>query len=563
MILDIGFFQIDLSWINTLGSQPIYVIAWHFLVNGGWILFIAVFIWGGWKNFVFLQIRKFGSKQKYVVIAIDVPRNNYQTPKAVENIFIALAGADMPMAWFEKNIKGEYQLEFSFEIVSIDGYLQFLVRTPVQFRDLLEASIYSQYPEAELTEVNDYTDAFDVNFPDDEYNLWGADLDLVKDDYIPIKTYRDFEDQMTKEFKDPMAALLEIMGKIGKGEQIWFQMIAAPADIGWQKRGEKAIKTILKIPEATKLTVADKILNAPLDLLSKVGDELFTATGGELVPDEKPAEFSLLKIPPHEQALAEAIALKIDKIMYDCKGRILYLGKKEVFRKGLAVSGTIGAFKQFTSTGLNSFKPSSNKTQSRIWMVEYRTDRKKNRILKAYKDRNAWTTKGPYMLNAEELASVYHFPDIEVKTPLVKRVEARKGMAPVGLPLDEEPVDIGLEEPVTEDSSLQSDEGETATNVPTIDYDNDYFENRFAIDKSRESDKKRKEEILSKVAKGEIKNIPKAEPKIESELDEQFSLQDQEEPQREEHVVAKKPKKKIEKAPTITKKTPPGNLPFA
>ncbi|MBT4723279.1 hypothetical protein HN958_02800 [Candidatus Falkowbacteria bacterium] len=526
MFIDLGFVQIDLSWIDNLGGQPFYVIMWHFFVNGGWILFVVAFIWGAWKNYVFLQVRKFAGKQKYVLLAIDVPKNNYQTPKAVENIFTALAGADMPMAWFEKNIKGEFQLEFSFEIVSIDGYLQFLVRTPSQFRDLVEAAIYSQYPEAELTEVEDYAEAVDTTFPDDEYNLWGADLVLVKDDCIPIKTYREFEDMSSKEFKDPMAALLEIMGKIGKGEQIWFQMIAAPADIGWQKSGEKAIKKILQIPEKTKMTTVDKILNAPLDVLSRVGDEVFKATGGELGPEEKPAEFSMLKIPPHEQALAEAIGHKIDKIMYDCKGRIIYYGKKEVFRKGLAVSGTIGAIKQFTSTELNAFKPGNNKTQSRIWAVDYRNDRKKNKILTAYKDRNAWTGKGPYMLNSEELATVFHFPDIEVQAPLVKKVEARKSMAPVGLPTDQDAADVGFDDLEEDASSPEMDVESDVT--PAIDYDNDYFEERFAIDKTGESDKKRKEEVLQKIKAGDIKNASNEKVEIKSEVDDKFSIEDNE-----------------------------------
>ena len=39
------------------------------------------------------------------------------------------------------------------------------------------------------------------------------------------------------------------------------------------------------------------------------------------------------------------------------------------------------------------------------------------------------------MLNIEELASIYHFPAITVKSPLTPKVESRKGEPPIGLPI--------------------------------------------------------------------------------------------------------------------------------
>ena len=105
--------NLDWSWVYNLGEQPIYAIAWHFILNGGWVLFLVAFIWGGWRNFVYYKNQKFCGKQTYIMLALDVPKNNIQTPRAVENIFTALAGAHMPLEWIEKNIKGELQLGFS------------------------------------------------------------------------------------------------------------------------------------------------------------------------------------------------------------------------------------------------------------------------------------------------------------------------------------------------------------------------------------------------------------------------------------------------------------------
>ena len=95
----------------------------------------------------------------------------------------------------EKYYKGHYQRWFSFEIVSIDGYIQFIIRTEKKFRDLVESAIYAQYPEAEITEVDDYTKGFPDTFPNDTHDLWGTEWTLVEDNEYPIRTYQDFEDK--------------------------------------------------------------------------------------------------------------------------------------------------------------------------------------------------------------------------------------------------------------------------------------------------------------------------------------------------------------------------------
>ena len=40
-----------------------------------------------------------------------------------------------------------------------------------------------------------------------------------------------------------------------------------------------------------------------------------------------------------------------------------------------------------------------------------------------------------YVLNTEELATIYHLPDMGVRAPLLPRVEAKRGEPPVGLPI--------------------------------------------------------------------------------------------------------------------------------
>ncbi|KKR22760.1 MAG: hypothetical protein UT53_C0034G0008 [Candidatus Yanofskybacteria bacterium GW2011_GWD2_39_48] len=58
--------------------------------------------------------------------------------------------------------------------------------------------------------------------------------------------------------------------------------------------------------------------------------------------------------------------------------------------------------------------------------------RRKVKLYKKFKKR-AFTTK-TYVLNTEELATIYHFPDIGIESPL-PRIEAKKGEPPINLPI--------------------------------------------------------------------------------------------------------------------------------
>ncbi|MEK7511416.1 MAG: hypothetical protein AAB575_00135, partial [Patescibacteria group bacterium] len=491
--------NLDWSWIANLGNLPMYAIMWHFLVNGGWLMFIAVFLFGGWINFVFWRQKKFAMKQSFVMLAIDIPRDILQTPRAVENIFTAMAGAQTPLDWHEKYLKGQFQLGFSLEIISLEGFIQFLIRTPAHFRNLVEAAVYAQYPEAEITEVEDYTAEINTRFPSDEYNLWGADFVLIRDEHFPIRTYVEFQEELDKEFKDPMAAMLEVMSKIGPGEQLWFQLLISPAAIGWEKGGIKYANKVLGIEKNSKKNIFDYISDAPMQILTRIGDEVF-AREASVVDDKKKEKMNMMYLDPIKKKEVEGVLRKIDKNCYKSKLRIVYYAKREVFKKALAVSGMVGSIKQFGSTALNGFKPGKNKTQAKLMFINSRMATKQNAILKNYKGRNADTVTGPYLLSVEEIATLYHFPFIEIRAPLVKKIAAKKTRAPIGLPV-EELIPFKEEEEAKEKPEKI---------VPVVDYDNDYFEKRFAIDKSGESDKVRKATILKQINKAQKHTSTKA-----------------------------------------------------
>jgi hypothetical protein len=86
-------------------------------------------------------------------------------------------------------------------IVSIDGKVHFFIRTPTRMRDLVETQIYAQYPQAKVVEVDDYTLHVPQYSKNGDWNMWGCEFNKMKEDFLPIRTYRDMEemDSGTKE----------------------------------------------------------------------------------------------------------------------------------------------------------------------------------------------------------------------------------------------------------------------------------------------------------------------------------------------------------------------------
>ena len=54
---------------------------------------------------------------------------------------------------------------------------------------MIESAIYSQYPDIEIVEAEDYVDALPSVLPNKVYDLWGNNFILAKPNAYPIQTY--------------------------------------------------------------------------------------------------------------------------------------------------------------------------------------------------------------------------------------------------------------------------------------------------------------------------------------------------------------------------------------
>ncbi|NUM25333.1 MAG: hypothetical protein HUU49_01780 [Candidatus Buchananbacteria bacterium] len=446
--------EIDLTGVPI--NNPI-AFAWWFFRAVGWIYPVFLFCYGlilAYQNWLRNNYRK---QRKYILLAIDIPKNNEQTPRAVENIFSHLSGAHQPLKWYQNWWTGEIKDSFSFEIVSIGGYIQFIVHLVDKYRDLVEAVIYAQYPDAEITEIEDYTKHWNIKFPNDKYNLLGSEIVLAKNQYYPIITYKEFEDSVAGDIKDPMASILEAMTRIGPGEEMWLQYVITPADNDWGEGANSLMEKLKGAKVEHKKTILDYLFDIPNFILEGLNPAPASDSGGAAAPPNQ-----IIYLTQGEKDTIGAIEHKTGKIGFHARIRFIYIAEKRLYTPARGSSGLYGAFKQFNDLGLNSLKPDAKTyTGGIVFFKQRRLISRRNRILYRYKSRGHWLSPGDYgkILNTEELASLWHFPLLTVKAPLVKKTEAKRSEAPIGLP-----VETRIPHVRPDDPSLKS---EPPRNLPT------------------------------------------------------------------------------------------------
>src|SRR3989338_323885 len=415
-------FAIDLSTILGAAQNP-FTFVIFVLSKVGWIFFIVFFIWGSIVFWLEYKRGQYDKKRQYVMLAIDIPKDNEQSPKAVEQIFAHLSGAQTTPKFEDKWIKGKLPESFSLEIISLGGYIQFLIQTPEMYRDMVEAAIYAQYPDAEIMEVEDYSSPFKgMKFPNDQYDLWGTELVLTNKEYFPIKTYPYYEHALSQEFKDPMASMMEILSKLDADEQLWFQFVITPASDVWKKSGAELVKKLIGAKYTPKRSITERITDAPVNIISQTAGLLL---GGGGVQEKRPELPSLMQhLSPGERSSVEAIEIKMSKIGFNTRARFVYIAKKTAYKPDKRTDAIMGVFRLYTDLSNNGFAPhKKKKTKVFLFFKKYRLNYRKTRILRLFRMRARQYTPGYYgfILNTEELASIYHFPISTIKAPLVKR----------------------------------------------------------------------------------------------------------------------------------------------
>ncbi len=448
-------FEASLQWIFLM----ILVLFIPFLRVWWWVLFPLIlsaelrklYLW--WINWDYAY-----AKKKWVVLEVIPPKEVLVPLKAMEDIFTIMWGAnyDSP-SWRERWCEGSLAYApgwMSWEIVSIEGNLHFYIRILAATKSTLETTLYGHYPELEIHEVQDYTKDVPQNIPNAEWDAYGEDFVLGKHPEVyPIRTYEKFfepqGEKISAEEKriDPMSSLLEMMSKLGPGEQFWLQFNTMAADEPeFLKEGEKEIARLAKRPEKKKLTFIDQIILVMRHLIlgpekegsgEKASYKWFNPTKTE----EGAGDKELLLSPGEREVLTE-LENKLKRPVFRTGIRGMYIAKRENYNPANKVL-TRAYFGHFQTQNLNFIK-FSKVTRPKTQFV-FRKSIPLSRVRKMFRNYVLRFTplfpdrhKEMSVFNTEELATLYHFPlkITGLVAPTMARVESKKGGPPPNLPTE-------------------------------------------------------------------------------------------------------------------------------
>lgn len=384
------------------------------------------------KMYIDANRASFLASQDYILLEIVPPQDIEKSPAAMELFLTALYQTGGEGTWYDKYVQGKVRAWFSLELVSIGGNVHFYIWTRKGFQKLIESQLYSQFGGIEVNEVDDYSVGLSY---DGSIELFGAELKLNEPDAFPIKTYVDYgiDKETEEEFKiDPITPVIETLGSLNPGHQMWIQIIVRAhkkEDLkpgtwnslqdNWKEGGKEAIA---KIKESSKVEIKD----------------------GE----NKRQQVAMTK---GQELRITAIERSIAKMSFDTGIRMIYLAEKSSYDSGY-VGAMTGSFKQYNSSDLNSFGMSWTTSFDYPWQDISGNKIKvlKDEILEAYKERDYFWRDRPkfnnffgkkiverdsFVLNTEELATIFHLPGKVSSTPSLHRVESKKATAPSNLPI--------------------------------------------------------------------------------------------------------------------------------
>lgn len=375
--------------------------------DAGFLWLPAVLAFFAWKLWIYHIRLRHISNINWLMLEIKLPREINKNPQAFE-FLLNMLHQTKGINFYEKYLYGEVRKWFSLELVSKEGVVHFYIYAPSNYRKMIETQIYGQYPGIEITEVYDYTKDFaDFN----EYKMHMAEFILEKEDAYPIKTYLDYKLDKTEteeEFKNnPLTSFIELIGSIKEGEHVWCQILARATYVKWKDAGKKLVDKIMKRDEKKK--------------------------EGEKI------DLGAMRLSPGEHLITESIERNVSKLGFDVCIRIGYLAKEDKYNS-IIPSAIYGAMKQYNSLNLNGFKRINATSYVDYFFKKTREDWRKGRIFDAYRNRFCfyltWAlSRKTFVLNSEELATIYHFPGKVATTPTLGRIEAKKGEPPAGLPI--------------------------------------------------------------------------------------------------------------------------------
>ncbi len=316
---------------------------------------------------------------------------------AAENLFASIGGlrAQRGLAAFWRGRTDHV----TFEIVAQRGVISFYVVVPAALLRYTQEMILAQYPSAQLEAVPDYGLFRPTSV------VRGCALMLTREYLFPLKTYAQMEG-------DPLNAITNSLRKLAERDAAAVQVVVRSARREWHTWGAQVAKDV---QEGEGLAAAVS-RHAPGFTLGKVLGFFSTRRSGQTANPREPQRPTQLT--PMTQETVKAVEQKTSKAGLDVNVRLIVSSSDGVDAER-ALRDLAEAFNQFTAYQYgNSLRPRPVP---------------RGELTDAYLFRR-YLPRWRMLLNAEELASLYHFPTPYADTPNLEWLGAKKQAAPTTLP---------------------------------------------------------------------------------------------------------------------------------
>lgn len=451
------------EWVKKILLDPFWwvilflIILWVPFLRVWWWIFLplmlqiqlkTVYLW--WINWDF-----YIPARKWVLLELVPPKEVLIPFKAMEDVLSSVWPiadyANFRERWCEGELSNGPEW-ISWEIASIEGKIHFYLRVGQHHRHSLESALYGHYPDIEIHEVTDYVKLVPPTVPNEEWDAYGEDWELLKDNAYPIKTYEKFfepqGERISAEEKrmDPIISLLEAMSKLGPGEHYWVQFTSIPIfdkdDPEYRPGGVKIINKIAKRAEKKETTLWDDIMYVARQILLGPDKEGESYSWPQVEEDEETGELRV-SLTPGEREIITEVENKIKKPAWRTNIRGLYVAKRDSWVSSHRVI-TRTYMGHFGTNDMNSFGFVTGSRPKIHFLM-----RKRRAFLRARKMfRMAVLRFPPFypdryqscsIFSSEELATMYHFPlrTTGMLAPTLDKVESRKAGPPANLPIEE------------------------------------------------------------------------------------------------------------------------------
>jgi hypothetical protein len=301
----------------------------------------------------------------------------------------------------DANSKKFGQRHMSFEIVGAKGFVYFYATVPALLVDVVKQAIVSAYPSAaiqESAEINIFNEVGGTSA------VCGGEMILKEPFAFPIATYQELK-------RDALQSVLGALASLDKEDGVAVQILFRPAHDGWRK---------------TSLGIASKKRKGKYD--TKTGLEAIVPLAKQVVtalnkpPEEKKDGKPEDDLSTLDRSVIEAIEDKTRYPGFEVSVRVL-VSSNVSQRSQALLQNIVASFSLFDAPGKNGFKfEASSDTQKLI----------NDYLLRTFKKRN-----NKMVLNAVELATLFHFPDQnKVPTSQVTRQDSKQVDGPRNIPED-------------------------------------------------------------------------------------------------------------------------------